>query len=365
MTLTAERLAAVKAVFEKNFAEREELGASVSIWQHGQEILSLADGFCEKEKSRPWTVDTIVPVWSATKGLASACAIIALEEAGRSIDDPVAALWPELGQGITFKHVLTHSAGLCALDEAVEIFDYDRVIEALERQTPHWTPGTKHGYHSRTIGFLLDEIVRRASGAASLGEYWQEKFARPWGLDFYIGLPAGENDRVARLYPGRMRGAGEEETDFYRAFGDETSLTRRTFNSPRGLAALSGMNDPTARATGWPAMGGIGSAQALAKFYSRWSRDYPAIADGMDLVFRLRTAFGLGFMKDPTDPDTGKKWRHHFGPSQSAYGHPGAGGSHAFYDPENSIAFAYVMNQMAYGVLPNEKSLEMVAAMYG
>lgn len=359
------QLAAVKAVFERNFAEREELGASVSIWQHGQEILSLSAGFCEKGNRRQWTADTLVPVWSATKGLASACALTALDNAGRALDEPVASLWPKLGHGITFSHVLSHAAGLCALDEMVEIFDYERVIEAMERQSPHWTPGTAHGYHSRTIGFLLDEIVRRASGATSLSEYWRETFAKPWGLDFWIGLPKEENERVATLYPGRMRGAGEEESSFYRAFGDEKSLTRRTFGSPKGLAALSGMNDPAARAAGLPAMGGIGTAHSLAKFYATWRRDCPFVVNGMDQVFLLPTSFGHGFMKDPVGPDTGRKRRQHFGPSTTAYGHPGAGGSHAFYDPENGIAFAYVMNQMAYGVLPNEKSLEMVAALYG
>ena len=365
MTLTADRLAAVKAVFEKNFAEREELGASVSIWQHGQEVFSIHDGFCEKERMRLWTADTLVPVWSATKGLSAACTRTALEAEGYDLDDAVAEIWPELKHGITFGHVLTHAAGLSALDEAVEIFDYDRVIEAIERQTPHWTPGTAHGYHSRTIGFLMDEIVRRVSGAKSLGEYWQETFARPWELDFWIGLPTEENDRVAKLYPGKMRGAGDEESAFYNAFGDETSLTRRTFGSPRGMAALAGMNDEKARAAGLPAMGGIGTARSLAKFYSLWKKETPTMVDGMDKVFLLPTAFGGGFMKDPIHPDTGQKLRQHFGPSHSAYGHPGAGGSHAFYDPENGIAFAYTMNQMAYGVLPNEKSLEMIAALYG
>lgn len=363
----------VRALFARNFAERGELGASVSIWQGGREILFLADGFMEKPRqgeAAPWTSDTLVPVWSATKGPAAACVLRALEESGRSLDEPVAAIWPEFAAAgkasLTFRQALTHQAGLSALDDPADLLDYDTVLRSLESQAPHWPVDTGHGYHPRTFGFLLDEIVRRLSGAASLGEFWQEKFATPHQLDFWIGLPESESHRVATLYPGKLFHSPEEAA-FYKAFEDPDSLTRRSFGSPRGLNTVTAMNDPRARSGGFPGMGGIGTARALAKFYARLAPTLSGKADtdGPDHVFLLPTAFECGFMKDPLDPGTGEKIRRHFGPSKQAFGHPGAGGSLAFHDPENDLAFAYVMNQMAYGVLPNPRSLDLVAALYG
>ena len=299
------------------------------------------------------------------------------------METKVADLWPNFAaankQDITLAQVLSHQAGLAALDHAADIFDYPAVIKAIEQQEPNWTPGTAHGYHPRTFGFLLDEIVRRVSGATSLGSYWREHFGDPLDLDLWIGLPESEDHRVAKLYSGRMQNTPGEE-NFYRAFGDPTSLTRRAFSSPKGIAAVTGMNDKQAQRAGLPAMGGIGTAASLGKFYAMlagggtWQgKTYLApeiltqaentLTSDLDKVFQLQTAFAAGFMKDPLDT-FGEKRRQLFGPEPRAFGHPGAGGSHAFADPENHIAFAYTMNQMAYGVLPNDRSLEIVAALY-
>jgi len=371
--ISGAKLQRVREVFARNFAERGELGASVSVWSEGREVLFLAEGFREKPRegeAAPWMDDTLVPVWSATKGPAAACVLRALADAGRSPDEPVRAVWPEFAaegkENITFRRVLAHQAGLAALDDPADILDYAAVIDAIENQAPNWPLGDGHGYHPRTFGFLLDEILRQLSGAASLGEYWRENFAVPHDLDFWIGLPESESSRVATLYPGKLFHS-EEEAAFYRAFEDADSLTRRSFGSPRGLKSVTAMNDPRARAGGFPGMGGIGTARALAKFYALLAPTLSGKADtdGQDRVFLLPTAFEAGFMKDPLDPDSGAKIRRHFGPSKLAFGHPGAGGSHAFYDPENEVAFAYVMNQMAYGVLPNLRSLDLVDALYG
>ncbi len=367
------QLQRVREVFARNFAERGELGASVSVWQGRREILFLADGFMEKPRdgeASPWKHDTLVPVWSATKGPAAACVLRALDDADRSIDEPVAAVWPEFAasgkHALTFREVLAHRAGLASLDHPADLLDYDAVVRAIESQPPNLLPGEGHGYHPRTFGFLLDEIVRRLSGAPSLGEFWRDTFAGPHQLDFWIGLPESEAARVATLYPGKLFHS-QEEAAFYGAFEDPASLTRRAFGSPRGLNTVTAMNDPRARAGGFPGMGGIGTARALAKFYALLAPTLSGKADtdGHDHVFLLPTAFECGFMKDPLDPGTGQKIRQHFGPSKQAFGHPGAGGSLAFYDPENDLAFAYVMNQMAYGVLPNPRSLDLVAALYG
>ncbi|MGI9242802.1 MAG: serine hydrolase domain-containing protein [Verrucomicrobiales bacterium] len=383
MTVTQSSLGRVLDVFERNFAERNELGASVSIWQHGEEILAHSAGWCEREKLRPWTGETLVPVWSATKGAASACVLHALAAAEIPLEQPVSKEWPEFAacgkSSISYGQLLSHQAGLVALDIAADSFDYPTVIQAIEQQVPNWVPGNAHGYHPRTFGYLLDEIVRRSSGAASLGEYWRDHFAAPLGLDFWIGLPEREDARVAKLYAGRMHNAPDEK-EFYRAFADAESLSRRAFASPTGIAAVTGMNEIRAQRAGLPAMGGVGSASSLGKFYAllasggEWqgrrylSDDILAQAEttrvsGIDLTFQLQTAFSAGFMRDPVDAH-GSKLRQLFGPEPRAFGHPGAGGSHAFADPENGIAFAYTMNQMSYGVLPNARSLEMIEALY-
>ena len=218
---TASHLAAVSSWFEGNFRERGELGASVSIWQEGREILSLSSGFADRARSREWRSDTLVPVWSATKGPAAVCALLALHEAGLPLNCPVGEIWPEfVGAGkaeMTFAHLFSHTAGLCALDERVSIMNYEEVIEALERQRPLWVPGERQGYHARTFGFLMDEIVRRITGAESLGEYFREMIGSQLGLDFWIGLPTAQHERVATIYPGKISIA-DSDRPFLKAF---------------------------------------------------------------------------------------------------------------------------------------------------
>jgi CubicO group peptidase (beta-lactamase class C family) len=369
----------LKPLFEENFERFGELGAAVSVWQNGKPIVDFHGGFCDAGRQKPWTPNTIVLVWSATKGIGSACVLHALQQRKIELDRTVAEFWPEFGQAhkdkITLGQLLSHQAGLCALDQRVDVLDYEGVIRALEAQTPLWPPGSGHGYHARTFGFLLDELVRRIA-RKTLSDYWQENFALPLELDFWIGLPEKENSRVATIYAAKS-GKPPEPAEFYRDLVTPGTLARKTFTSPYGLNVISKMNDPQVRAVPNVSFGGIGSASALAKFYSMLANGgelngqiffapetiepmRTAFSDGVDRVFQIPTAFSAGFMKDSRDPA-----RRLFGPSASSFGHPGAGGSHAFADPENKIAFAYVMNQMEQSVLPNEKSLRLVDAIYG
>ncbi len=365
-------------LFEENFARFGELGAAVSVWQNGAPLLDLHGGFRDSRREQPWTPDTLVLFWSATKGLGSACLLHALQEREIGLDRAVAEFWPEFAQagkgGITFAQLLSHQAGLVALDEKVDVLDYPAVIAALARQAPLWPPGTAHGYHARTFGFLLDELVRRIAGSA-LAEYWRATFAEPLGLEIWIGLPPEENARTATIYAAKA-GRPPTPAEFYRDLATPGTLARRTFTSPAGLHSVSGMNAPEIRARSFVSFGGIGSAASLAKFYAMLAaggemegRRYflPAtirqmtttLASGVDRVFQIPTAFSAGFMQDPPSAP-----RRIFGPSALAFGHPGAGGSHAFADPENGLAFAYVMNQMEQSLLPNEKSLRLVDALY-
>lgn len=369
------------AEFERNFTERSDLGASVSVWQDGRPLLDLAAGFQDREKAVPWTAATPVLFWSATKGPAVACVHHVCVAKGIDLESPVAGVWPEFGRAgkerITFAEVLSHQAGLPALSEPVPVTDYAAVIAALESERPQWLPGEGHGYHPRTFGFLLDEIVRRLAGEA-LGVYWREHFAKPMGLALWIGVPPEHLAEVAPIFPARR--APPRGDPFYTAYLTAETLTSRAFAAPRGLNGPAAMNTPESRQTSYPAFGGIGTAHGLAKFYAMLAgggeiegRRYlgpesiramqTTRVQGPDRVLLTETAFSLGFMKDPVAPD-GRKLRTVFGPSVSAFGQPGAGGSHAFADPAHRVSFAYVMNQMDPGVLPGEKSLRLVEAAF-
>ena len=382
--MTDLHLDTVEARFQENFALRGELGAAISIWHQGREVLSLAGGWRDRQQSVPWTEDTLVLLWSITKGLAAASLLHILATDGILLETPVAALWPEFAQNgkaaTTLAQLLSHRAGLMALEDTnVSIFDHAAVAAALARQRPWQLPGGSHGYHARTYGFLADELVRRLRTGQSLGSYWREQIADPLGLDIWIGLPEEQDARVASVYPARMT-TGQPLDPFYDALADEASLTRRAFGGPRGLHSVASMNTPAARRASLPSLGGIGTARALGKFYAllanggrldgraffppaaiAWMRT--PLASGLDAVLCLATAFSAGFMQDPLRAD-GQKLRTRFGPARSAFGQPGAGGGHAFADPENNIAFAYLMNQMELGVLPNAKSLSLVAAIH-
>ncbi len=375
----------VRGAFAENFARGVEVGAAVSVWRDGAEALSLTGGWRDAARSVPWTADTLVLVWSATKGLASACVLHALERAGVPLEARVAEFWPEFGrcgkESITVGQVLSHRAGLSALDARdLSLLDHDGVARAIEAQVPEWPEGGTHGYGPRTFGFVADEMVRRLAGGMPLGAYFRAHFGEPLGLDLWIGLPEAEHGRVAQMLPAKFIAGVEVEDEFARAMARPDSLTRRAFSSPGGLMAASAMNAPGVRAAALPSLGGIGSASALAKFYAMlaaggaWAgRRYFAahtvgqmtrtLSQGWDGVLQMETAFSAGFMRDPVDAN-GLKMRAMFGPSARAFGHPGAGGSLAFADPENGIGFAYVMNQMEPGVLPKRRALALVEALY-
>src|SRR6267143_197010 len=392
----------LEPVFQGNFETFGELGAAISVWQNGKELIELHGGFRDARREQPWTEDTIVLIWSATKGIGSACLLHVLQEHKIDIERRVGEVWPEFAQAgkktIALGQLLSHQAGLAALDRKVDLLDYAAVIDALAKQEPNWPPGTAHGYHARTFGFLVDELVRRIS-RIKLAEYWRKTFAEPLGLDLWIGLPEKENARVATMYAARTGKSREPKerqsgSDFYRDLTKPGTFARKVFTSPSGLHAVSEMNKPEIRARPIVSFSGIGSARSLAKFYAMLANggsepDGPltesghgrrffsdqtlgwmktTLIVGMDRVFQIPTAFSAGFMKGSRANLTGLtsqvSKRLLFGNSAAAFGHPGAGGSHAFADPENKISFAYMMNQMEQSVLPNEKSLRLLDAIY-
>lgn len=375
MPPSTEALQSVIDVFERNFRDRGELGASISIWCDGSELVNHGHGWCEREHQRPWTDRTMVPVYSATKVPAAATLLLALAVRGMNEHTLVREVWQRFPvPQATFAHLLSHQCGLAALDQKAHVLEHAEVVAAIEAQQPAWELGDGHGYHPRTFGSLLEEPVRRLTGL-SLGDYWLEEVAEPLDLDFWIGLPQCEWHRVAKLYPGKA-GKDDLADAFYKQLTTSGTFTRRAFSSPRGLHAIHEMNDPQAWAAGLPALGGVGTASALAKFYqavmgllpsplSAQVRQALATAQSAadDRVLLRPTLFTCGAQQDPVDAE-GNKIRHLYGPSKSAFGHPGAGGSHGFGDPESGVSFAYVMNQMDLSVMPGQKCLKMVEALF-
>ncbi len=317
----------------------------------------------------------MVPVYSATKVPAAATLLMALASRGLNEETPVREVWPRFPvPEARFFHLLSHQCGLAALDRRASVLNHAEVVEAIEAQTPAWPPGDGHGYHPRTFGALVDEPVRRLTGLP-LGGYWREVIAGPLGLDFWIGLPPTEWKRVATLYPGKA-GKDDLADAFYKQLTTSGTFTRRAFSSPRGLHAIHEMNEPRAWSAGLPALGGVSTASALAKFYQaaigsiespltprvRHALATPRSA-GYDRVLLRPTVFTCGAQQDPVD-ENGRKLRHIYGPSPTAFGHPGAGGSHGMGDPETGVSFAYVMNQMDLSVMPGLKCVEMIEALF-
>lgn len=383
MNILASTIARIEEEFALNFSERGELGASVSIWMGTSEICCLHGGFRERTKTVPWDSDTLVPVWSATKGPASICVLLALHSRGMSPETRVGEIWPELAMGLMkdlpVGDLLAHRGGLCTLDSPAKAEDYPAVIRALEAQSPAWTPGQSHGYHPRTFGYLADELVRRLADQP-LGVYWRNRVADALALDFWIGLPLEEDHRVAEMVPPPQGHTDPDSEAFYHALSSPKSLTQRSFRSPLGLEGVRDINRLETRRLSLPAQGGIGSARALAQFYAvlanggEWCgyQLVPGVvcewaeqtrSSGPDQVLLNPTAFSAGFMKDPQQTNALER-RHRFGPSLRAFGHPGAGGSHAFADPAGRIAFAYVMNRMERSVFPTRKALSLVRRLY-
>lgn len=374
----------VQRAFEENFQRGEEVGAALSIWRNGEEIVSLSEGYSDGARSRPWTNETLVLIWSATKGIASACLLHAVRAAGLNLNTRVADIWPEFAaagkSAICLGQLTSHQAGLAALDQAtLSVFDHDALATSLAAQAPNWEPGTSHGYGPRTYGVLADELIRRLT-KLTLGEYWRREFAEPLDLSIWIGLPESEHHRVAQMLPAKM-GCDDSETAFMQAMATSGTMSRRAFSAPAGLTGASAMNSPAVRGASLPSLGAIANVSSLGKFYAvlagggEWKgRRYfdptvlewmtTPLSNGTDEVLLTDTAFSAGFMMDPFDAVTGSKKRTLLGTSPKAFGHPGAGGSLAFADPQNHVSFAYAMNQMHMGVLPSERTHRLVNALY-
>ena len=372
---------AVRAEFERNFVQRGELGAACAVYWRGARVVDLWGGYCDGERQRPWQEDTLVLVFSVTKGLAALTMLVARAQGLLDYDRPVAAYWPEFAQNgkahITIRQLLAHQAGLSAIDERItppRMADLDWLADAIARQAPSWEPGTRHGYHYLTIGWCQAELIRRVDPRRrSLGRFFQEEVARPLGIEFYIGLPPEVSPRrVADIesFTGlqMLQHLDKLPRGMVEAFSDPGSLTNRTVQNPR-LKSTGLFDSPEYRAIELPAGGGIGRVRDVARTFAALAaggRELGITAEVLaelaapapipsggneDLVWHVDVGFALGFLK----PSSALQ----FGRNDTAFGSAGAGGSFAFGDPDAQVGFAYAPNKLGFYVFddPRERAL--------
>lgn len=341
-------------------------GASLALWHDGRPLLSLHGG--EAAPGRPWTASTPCLVWSASKGIAAACVLHALQEKEIPLETPVAAVWPAFAaagkERTSLAELLSHRAGLAAIDrQGLAITDHDAVAASLAAQPPNWPADGSHGYGARTFGFLVDEIIRRLTGE-TLGSYWERVFRGPLRLDLWFGLPDELIDEAANVVAPKLP---PPPGPFLKAYADHGSLTRRALSEPGGILTPAAMNAAAMRAAALPSLGAIATADALARFYSLLAAGdsghfrpqtlaamRTTLASGPDRVLVEQTSFSAGFMSNEHGV---------YGRSRSAFGHPGAGGSLAFADPERGLGFAFIPSAMHSGALPGIRTRKLVAAL--
>jgi CubicO group peptidase (beta-lactamase class C family) len=391
----ASRFAAVREEFERNFAERGEVGASVCVKVAGTTVVDLWGGAARPAAgSTPaveWQRDTIGHVWSCTKGATALCAHILASRGQLDLNAPVARYWPEYGQSFgkdktLVRHLLSHQAGLNAVRTplaAGSFYDWDFMTRTLAAQEPFWEPGTRNGYHAFTFGFLAGEVVRRVSGR-SLGTFFRQEVAEPLGLDFWIGLPASQEPRVAPTIPAPPPGPGDTLPTFYqKALADPSSVQALVIGNTGGYLTTPGESDTrAAHAAEMGAVGGITNARGLAGMYEPLACDGArgavrlvsraqlvlmaavASATSSDFSLLVPTRFAHGFVKcidnrylPPNDAEGVLL-------NEPAFGHTGFGGSLGFADPETDVSFGYTMNQQGSGLGVNARGQSLINAVY-
>ncbi|MFJ6216033.1 serine hydrolase domain-containing protein [Streptomyces sp. NPDC092296] len=378
----------VREAFARNFGEHGELGAAFALYVDGRAVVDLWGGDAVPEvggrpaPAVPWTAGTGQVLRSVSKGLAAACVLLLAQRGVLDLDAPVASYWPEFKaagkERVPVRWLLSHRAGLPALDtplRVAEVLAWEPAVAAVAAQAPAWEPGTAHGYHPYTFGWLVGEVVRRADGR-SIGRWFADEIAGPLGLDLWIGLPPQERHRVGLLVdlPAPAAAAGgpgglrvRPKKSVRDAYQDPASLTARAFAAVEPALDLC---SPAAQAAEIPGAGSIGTARSLARFYAALigavEPGLPPLFDpatlaeamgpaatGPDRVLIVDSAFGHGFFRhSATSPMA----------SPASFGHPGRGGSLGFADPELGVGFGYVTNGMQPGLTGDIRSRTLIAA---
>lgn len=361
----------VKIAFEEGFTSGREVGAAVSVWREGRCVVDLWSGHTDRKKSLPWQEDTLCCFFSVSKALTATCLLQAVDQGLINLDAEVTEYWPEFGAKSAYKttvrHLLTHQAGLPGLHEPVTretLYDWNSMCKRLAAETPWWPPGTEHGYHARSFGFLVGEVLRRATGH-NVGAWLAKNISSKLDLDVYIGLSEVDQKRCvamipARLRPGEVNNLTPAMRKMIRDFIDKSTATGAAFQNP--TLGVGYMNTAEFRAAQLPAMNGHGTARDVAKFMQNIPHILSAnlitqavatASYGEDRVLKSTSRFGLGYMLHDEEAPVG--W-------PGCFGHAGAGGSLAFADTHKKIGFAFVMNQMQAGVVTGGTTATACAA---
>ena len=378
----------VADTFRRNFAERGEIGAAVAVYRDGKRVVDLWGGYRDGVARAPWQRDTMVNVFSTTKGVASMAVAVAHAQGLLDYDERVAAYWPEFAaagkSAITIRQLLSHQAGLSGIDHPLDLDllgDLDALAAAMADQRPAWTPGTRHGYHGLTLGWYEGELIRRVDPAGrTLGRFFAEEVATKLGLDFHIGVPDDVDPaRIATIHgfkpPEMLLNLDRLPPRFVLAFMNPSSLTGKAFGNPKLLGDTTNYNLPAVRRLEIPAANGTGEVRAIARAYGAiaaggeelglGASTLAALSDpatppsgGLrDLVLHVDTVYSLGYVKPFP--------RFRFGSSAGrAFGTPGAGGSMGFADPDTGIGFAYAMNRLGFRLWNDPRELALRDALY-
>jgi CubicO group peptidase (beta-lactamase class C family) len=377
---TARGFEVVREVFADNFARRGELGGACCVYRHGEKIVDLWGGIRHKTTGEPWEQDTMVIVYSATKGLSAMTLAVAHSRGWLDYDQRVAHYWPDFAQHgkerVTLRQLLAHQAGLFALDEPIDrsvVADPDRLAGVLARQKPAWEPGTRQAYHGITLGFYQGELMRRVDPKhRTLGQFFHDEIARPLALEAYIRLPEDlPDDRLATI-------ARPRTIDMVRGFPLRFMVEVLNPRS-RIVRALRGSDLPHdeqriyARNFEVPSGGAVGTARGIARAYGVFANGgqelglrrktldllaapaVPAARGFYDECLKGEVRFSLGFMKPSP------LWS--FG-SPASYGSPGSGGSLGFADPTEGIGYAYVTSQMGTTLTGDPRDVALRDALY-
>jgi CubicO group peptidase (beta-lactamase class C family) len=372
------RFSRVKEVFADSFAHGIEVGAAVAATLDGKPVIDLWGGYADRAKSKPWTRDTLVNVYSTTKGLAAICAHRLVDQGKLDLDAPVAKYWPDFAQAgkekIPVNFLLSHRAGLPAIRKQLPMdayFNWNVMCSALAAHEPWWEPGTRHGYHAITFGYLIGEVIRRITGKTP-GTYLRDEIARPLNLDMHIGVDASFDARIAELIGAPPPPPGKPD-QFAEMASDPESVTFKAVANPRLVVDPALVNGRAWRGAEVPAANGHATARSLAALYGALARDgrvngYQVLtpesikrahaeqAIGPDVVLGVVTRWGLGFaLTQPVVP---------IGPNPRTFGHPGAGGSIGFADPDARLGFGYVMNQMGSDALIDGRAATLFNAIF-
>jgi CubicO group peptidase (beta-lactamase class C family) len=364
------RFEAVKEAFAALFDDPQERGMALCVQVGGETVLDIWAGTADKDGQQAWHSDTILNLFSCTKTFTAVTVLQLVGEGKLELDAPVARYWPEFAAAgkdrITLRHLLSHQAGLPALRHmlpAEALYDWQAMTTALAAETPWWQLGEGHGYAPITYGWLVGEVLRRVEGRGP-GESIVARTAKPLGLDFHVGLADEDFERVASISRGKGNfGDAAAQRLLKTMMSEPTAMSTRAFTNPPSI--MTSTNKPEWRRMQQPAANGHGNARSLAGFYSglldgqllesellaELTREH---AVGEDKTLLTRTRFGLGCMLD--QPEVANAT---YGMGPRAFGHPGAGGSIGFADPERDVAFGFVTNNLGPFVLMDPRAQKL------